>query len=259
MLRERAHSQVVIGKETVAKRADPHLMRVEYEKTNAAITIAETTNLFKVPRILEYNEGVGEIVFEKIDGLQPYSKSLDYAATHIQKIARALAFIHQNLQLPSSFHSDIPAQIAFPEDTSYLHGDFNADNVCIQSGTGDLYIIDWQITSRFGRCETYGTRYFDLVWFVNYLLWAPSLRHLLARRIVRHCLIFWSTYLAEAKLQDGFARSRLYAQSFFDFRSEGRSREAPISRRPLLGLSKAMTERFLLGLNSCADPIARNY
>ena len=70
--------------------------------------------------------------------------------------------------------SYLPHEYRQPGSEVFLHGDFCLDNICLGKNDSEIFILDWQTTQKIGGGKiTYGTRYFDLMWFVYCLFYRP--------------------------------------------------------------------------------------
>jgi hypothetical protein len=211
------HSEVEIHKNTVVKRASPHLMRIEIEKTRQAHEIGKASNLFQAPQVLDFEEATGKALFERIHGLRRLSEALPWRQEYrdlIEVLARSLVLIHQELVLPDDMRLPLPPQLNASHDLVFLHGDLTVDNVCINTGTGKLVILDWQLTPLYGGQATFGTRYFDVLWFLGTLINRPRMRFLVDNPVAPIASSLISRYLAESRVQD-YAGIAAYAQQFF--------------------------------------------
>ena len=56
-----------------------------------------------------------------------------------------------------------------PDTNVCLHGDFTADNVCIREPDVTLVIVDWSTAPVLDSLATYGSFYFDVLWFLHFL------------------------------------------------------------------------------------------
>jgi hypothetical protein len=59
----------------------------------------------------------------------------------------------------------------------FIHGDFASINVCLHEPSGRLVILDWSAAPIIGRTPTFGSRYFDILWFIGCVFrGAPGMR-----------------------------------------------------------------------------------
>ncbi len=242
------NSNIYIGKDTVTKTSSPELMRIEVEKTLRASGIARQCGLFKVPEVIDYDESTGVAVFKKIFRITPIYELANgpgVVETIVEKIGRCLAVIHRELVLPEEMIIPLTPELDQPGERVFLHGDYNGSNVLISSDTDSIVILDWQMTSRHGGEATYGSRYFDVIWFLNYFLWTPMLHRLFREPVLGMTKPFLKAYFQESGLSyDSIALSR-YAKNFFSVKSPARIRQANWKTRLLLPRSYILTRQFL--------------
>ena len=196
--------ETVILEDTVVKRRDPDQLRVEVEKTRRAWEIAQAGDLFLVPRVLKYNPPGDSAVFERMHGIRSVADPIAFQAdctALLEKVGRSLAVIHQRFRLPDEMKAPLPEELRLTGDTEvFLHGDFNTDNVAVATSDGRLVILDWMTTDVHGHAATYGTRYFDLAWFINGMFYLPTFRYLLARPEPPRARVFLKAYFDAAGL-----------------------------------------------------------
>ncbi len=212
------HSSVHIGKNTVTKTALPELMRVEVEKTRRAFKIGKQCGLFRVPEVLDYNEAKGVAVFERLQ-MKPISQAVPWGDQRIRLVKHlgaSLAIIHREMTLPDDMRTPLPQEFFFPHDEVFIHGDLTVDNVCVGDSWPPIVIIDWQLTPLYGGRSTYGTRYFDMLWFIRTLISRFSSRFLFGNPVMPAAKVFFGAYFREAKLDPDFGRIEKYAASFFE-------------------------------------------
>jgi len=214
----RKHSIRMDGR-TVVKSAPPRYLRVEIEKTRRAARIARETGLFRVPDVLDYDDRKGTAVFERIPELRTIREAVRSDRERGEtagRVGQALAIIHRDLRLPDDMRLPIPAAFTDGGGDVFLHGDFGLRNICFEPGSPAPVILDWQFTDMHGGEATFGSRYFDLVWFVNTLIWIPAAGHLLRDPVAPVARPFIESYYRTAGLPyDGEALSR-YAARFFE-------------------------------------------
>ena len=158
--------------EAIKKTGDANLLAVEAEKAAKAFDIGKSTGLFYVPKVNSFNADTGTLEFEKLHGL---STLLDLAISKdrrllelFEKTGQALATIHDQLTLPEEMKHELPAEwMDSPQENVFIHGDFATVNVCYQQQSKRLVILDFSAAPMLGRTPTYGSRYFDILWFVN--------------------------------------------------------------------------------------------
>lgn len=235
-------------KDTVIKTGRPDLLRIEVEKTVRAFKIGQDCGLFRVPKVLDYNEAKGVAVFERIERIQPFISRTNQCRSIIERIGRSLAIIHRTLSLPQEMVIPLPPEFVLPGTDVFLHGDFNGCNVCLHMCSHSIVILDWQMTSRHGGQATYGSRYFDLLWFVNYVLWTPTVRYLFRDTVAPVAKSFLESYFREAEIPYDADMLVLYAKDFFAGKLPLRKQHTTWWTRYLLPRSRVLTQRFIESL-----------
>ena len=105
--------RVRIEDKTIVKSGNPSLIRVEVEKTRRALQIGEETGLFRVPKILDYDETRGVVVFERIFGIEPLVRAAHWGREYEElgeRLGASLAAIHAGLSLPSDMIIQLPGE-----------------------------------------------------------------------------------------------------------------------------------------------------
>ena len=228
-------------------------MCVEVEKTLRAYEIGKNCGLFCVPKVLEYDKDKGEAVFERVHQITPVGnvfKRLKDCNSIVEQIGISLAVIHRELTLPSDMTIELPSEFRLPGTEVYFHGDFNGSNVCVTPNTPYIVILDWQMTSKHGGEATYGSRYFDLVWFINYLLWTPTLKYLFHDPVNKVAKLFLQSYFKESKLLFDTEALMQYSKNFFEFKLPARKQYTSWKRHLLLKRSNVLANRFVKSLQS---------
>ncbi len=152
------------------KFSSPDELEIEVAKTERGAEIGRETGLFYVPRVLRFDAQAGVLESERIVGLRPLHSLIADNDPRLEglltRIGQALASIHERLVLPSRMKLDLPGGWKRYEDEGvFLHGDFSRDNVCFHEETGRLVIVDWSATRALGEPRTFGTPFFDIIWF----------------------------------------------------------------------------------------------
>jgi tRNA A-37 threonylcarbamoyl transferase component Bud32 len=158
--------------ESIQKYGDSNLLAIEAEKASRALDIGRKTGLFYVPGVVNFDADTGILEFEKLNGL---STLLDLAIRNdkrlpelFEKTGRALAVIHEQLILPDRMKHKLPAEwMDSSNDNVFIHGDFVTVNICFQEHPERLVVLDFSAAPLLGRTPTFGSRYFDILWFVN--------------------------------------------------------------------------------------------
>ncbi len=251
--RRKRHASVRLGTTTVTKTATPDLMRIEVEKHCRAFEIAKNCDLFRVPEILDYDDAKGIAVFERLQKIHPVYTVLDGSVecqSLMENIGRSLAVIHRDLTLPDEMTIALPPEFASRGTEAFLHGDFNGVNVCVGSHLPRIAILDWQMTGIHGGKATYGSRYFDIMWFINYMLWAPTMPFLFRDPVTPAARAFLESYFKEADIPPFPDTFVSYARQFFAVKFTSRLKYKGWRRRCLLPRSQALTLRFVRSLDS---------
>jgi len=164
------------------KTGSPSLLAVEALKTERAAEIGKSSGLFYVPRVVNFDAEAGVLEFERLRDLVTL---LDLAIKKdlrlfelLEKTGRALAMIHQQLVLPDEMKYDLPAEWMGPGgENVFIHGDFACINVCFHEPSQQLVILDWSTAPLLDRTPTFGSRFFDVLWFASSLFHgAPGAR-----------------------------------------------------------------------------------
>lgn len=241
---------------TVVKSADPRRLRIEVEKTRRAGRIGKASGLFRVPEVLDFDETRGVAVFERIAGLESVYRAASWGREFVslaERIGTILAVIHRDLTLPREMVIPLPAAFAADGQDVFIHGDFGIENVGLERGTSPLVVLDWQFTSVHGGGATYGSRYFDLVWFVNTVLWSPTPRFFFGDPVRPVARRFVESYFREAGIPYDAAGLSGYAGRFFEVKRPAR-RLTSRRQRLFLRRCEALTRRFVIALNEKIAP-----
>jgi len=241
------HCTVEIKKNTVIKTASPDLMRIEVEKTRRAHKIGKDCGLFYVPEVLAFDEEKGCAVFERLYRVVPIHDAVPWGEQYksvAEKLGKAIAIIHNNLTLPPHMIIPLPENLQLLGNEVFLHGDLSVYNVCIDKSSLDISILDWQMTSVFGGSATFGTRYFDLLFFIGNLYNRPTINYLLNDPVIPVTAKFLNAYFKEADVTYESHKFSLYAENYFLLVKSWLKKNADWRRRPLLFRSNAMINNF---------------
>lgn len=211
------HSTILIGKNTVTKSAEPGLMRVEVEKTRRAIEIAKNCNRFRVPEILDYDEARGVLVSERLKINPAVTGCFGKQGLQLAKdLGAALAFIHRDMILPAEMLIPLPEEFPSSHESVFIHGDLGLGNVCMEEGyPPSIVIIDWQMSPNHGGRSTFGSRYFDIIWFVVSLTYNRSIRFVLGNPAKPVIETFLESYFTEADISYNKQEAIEYAVRIF--------------------------------------------
>jgi len=154
------------------KTGDPSLLAVEAMKSEKAAEIGRSSGLFYVPGVLNFDREKGQLDFERLDGLSTLFdlaiKEDDCLNELMNRTGRALAVVHEQLLLPETMKHPLPAEwMDNNGENVFVHGDLAMINVGFQREPERLVIMDWSGAPILGRTPSFGSRYFDVLWFVN--------------------------------------------------------------------------------------------
>jgi tRNA A-37 threonylcarbamoyl transferase component Bud32 len=160
----------------VHKHVPSDLLHIELEKTKQAKLIGEQNDLFYVPGIIGFDEKESCIDYEYLSGLdtiQDIAVSRNPQLMNIlQRVGKALASVHNKLVLPEDMKNLLPSKwTPFTDDNVFLHGDFTGKNVCYHKATDRIVLLDWSTARFVGQRCTFGSRYFDIAWFIYFLFY----------------------------------------------------------------------------------------
>ena len=175
----------IVG-QIIRKTGEQEVLAIEAAKASRALDIGKDCGLFYVPKVINFDANAGVLKFERLDGLVTL---LDMAARKdqrlfelLRKAGRALSVIHEKLLLPENMKHELPAEwMAYPGDNVFIHGDFAGFNLCFDESAGRLVILDWSSAPLLGNVATYGSRFFDIIWFVIFIFYGAP----------RSCLFNW--------------------------------------------------------------------
>lgn len=195
-------SLIEFSADFVRKVGDAPLLAVEATKTVRAGEIGRESGLFYVPRVLDFDRDKGVLELERLKGLVTLLQlAINKDARVLElmnRAGRALAVIHEQLILPDKIKYPLPPEWMAPdlppesigggtnqpilersEGNVFIHGDFASINVCLHEASGRLVILDWSAAPIVGRTPTFGSRYFDILWFAACVFrGAPGVRFL---------------------------------------------------------------------------------
>jgi len=249
-LRKKANLTVQAG--TIEKTDAPERLRVEVEKTMRAFDIGQRTGLFRVPELVEYDELRGVAAFEKLAHLVSIRQELTFGSDHqsvTERTARALAAVHDLLELPEEMTLSLPDELREEGNAVFLHGDFSFNNVFLDARSGELVILDWQMTKIHGGAATYGTRYFDVVWFINNLFNRYLHHCLFSNNAVEMARCFLQAYGAAAGPEFDMVQYQDYVARFLVVTNR-RRRQWPVSQRVLFAAFNHFWKRHLSSLSN---------
>jgi len=182
-------SLIEFSADSVRKVGDAPLLAVEATKTVRAGEIGRESGLFYVPSVLDFDRDKGVLEFERLKGLVTLLQlAINKDARVLElmnRAGRALAVIHEQLVLPDKIKYQLPPEWMAPDlnngtdQNVFIHGDFAIVNLCLHEASGRLVILDWSAAPIIGRTPTFGSRYFDILWFTSCVFrGAPGVRFL---------------------------------------------------------------------------------
>jgi aminoglycoside phosphotransferase (APT) family kinase protein len=191
-----------ITDEIIRKTGKPDTLAIEAAKTSKAFDIGNDCGLFYVPKIINFDAKAGVLNFERLDGIVTL---LDIAARKdhrifklLKKAGQALAVIHDKLVLPEQMKHELPVEwLAYPGDNVFIHGDFAGFNLCFDQLASRLVILDWSSAPLLGNVATYGSRFFDIIWFIIFIFYGAP----------RRCLFNWDAPAMTNAFLAGYAES----------------------------------------------------
>jgi tRNA A-37 threonylcarbamoyl transferase component Bud32 len=140
----------------------------------AAYTLSVESNLFCVPPILAKDESLGTINIAFIPGLvslKDYLADTGCGTEMLVCVGRSLGLLHRKLHVIPDYVVEAPIPWrGQPDEQTLIHGDFNAINLCVDSVSGRLVILDWQSSPALPFWCTSATRYLDIAQFIRSLL-----------------------------------------------------------------------------------------
>ena len=210
---------------TISKGGSVARLSLECEKSRLARAIGLQTARFHVPQVVRLDADEGVLEFEFVPRLITLGQLLVAGDPRLPQVftraGGALAAIHEALQLPGPLRAELPPEWMDSDTNVCLHGDFTADNVCIREPDATLVIVDWSTAPILDSLGTYGSFYFDVLWFLHFLFQSTPPR----------------MYNAREKLADAFLRGYAAATSrdldavkFDDFRRRYRALQDQVLR-----------------------------
>jgi len=176
----------IVG-EIIRKTGEPGMLAIEAAKASMAFDIGKDCGLFYVPKVVKFDAKAGVLEFERLNSLVTL---LDMAAHKderllelFKKAGQALATIHDKLVLPEEMKHELPAEwMTSTDENVFIHGDFAGFNLCFDKSSNQLVILDWSSAPLLGQTVTYGSRFFDIIWFVIFIFYG----------VPRRCLFNWN-------------------------------------------------------------------
>ena len=168
---------------SATKTGDGEVLAIEAEKSRLGAAIGKSTGLFYVPEVISCRPEQGMLHVEWINNLESLTSIALSADPQMPELCRragaALSAIHEQLRLPEPMRLPLPEPGRSASGTGvFLHGDFNGDNVCYERRRDRLVVVDWSSAPLFGGKPTWGSRYFDLMWFGHFFFCSRPARWL---------------------------------------------------------------------------------
>ena len=192
LTRPRSGRAVSIRGEQVVKTQPPGESRRERLRTEAGEEVGRKTGLFTVPRILAFDDALGQITFERLqlENVRHLLSSGQQGPELLEQTGRALAAIHAGMRITDEATAQGDPGVD-PKRRVPLHGDFGIRNVFWLPDARSLAIIDWSNADWTGFTGDLGPPEIDLAVFLISLFhrrifgpWPLRGRHLLARRFL---------------------------------------------------------------------------
>jgi len=166
----------------VRKTGESSMLAVEATKSSRAFDIGKDSGLFYVPKVTNFDAKTGVLEFERLSDLvtliELVAREDPRLPGLLEKAGQALAVVHEKLILPEEMKYELPPEwMNSPNENVFIHGDFAGFNLCFDESSEQLVILDWSSAPLLGRTVTYGSRFFDVIWFVIYIFYgAPRKR-----------------------------------------------------------------------------------
>lgn len=168
------HISILKDEGRVVKKTRPDTAALEVELSQAAYNISQRSGRFITPRIIDSDVRQGIIVYEYLSGIRPLfelKQTPDKFKILVGRAANCLRDIHRMVRisdLSSIRFPEVPPDIS--DRKSFLHGDFNLENVQYDERNDRLVILDWSLTPLLesGR-GNYGPVEWDVAWFLRSL------------------------------------------------------------------------------------------
>lgn len=213
-------------------------MRVEIEKMQQARILGIESGLFSVPEIVSFDEVSGTLTMHRIPrirGIRQFRLSSSKQYELIDRLGKAISLVHEQLRLPDEMRIPLPQGLDHPGEGVFLHGDLSTENVCLTDDPHPkIVLIDWQMSPRYGGRATWGTRYFDIAWFIGNLFRRPIWKYVYGPDANMSAAIFVNSYMRNAGLSDYAADFREYHEKFFLQRMNTQERNLPWLKHALL-------------------------
>jgi Phosphotransferase enzyme family len=175
------------------KTQPPAESQRERLRTEAGGEVGRKTGLFTVPRILAFDDALGQITFERLrlENVRHLLSNGQQGPELLEHTGRALAAIHGGMKITDAATTQGDLGTDPNRQPVPLHGDFGIRNVFWLPESGSLAIIDWSNADWTGFTGDLGPPEIDLAVFLISLFhrrifgpWPLRQRHLLAGRFL---------------------------------------------------------------------------
>jgi 5-methylthioribose kinase len=241
---------ITVCGDVVIKTGVPEFMRIEVEKTRRACEISKQCHLFRVPEVLDFDESTGTAKFEFLRDIKTLREVIGAGSSvesFMKKLGQGLAVIHRNLRLPDDMRVPLPKDYCLAGTEVFLHGDLGLRNVCVNTNNSQVVILDWRTTVKLCENATYGSRYFDLMWFVYNLFYRPISRARYKASIPAAPMAgtFLRAYFGTTDYGYKHQEFACYMKRFLEMKLSARKKGGHFKRRLLLVPSHTKLRRFI--------------
>jgi len=241
---------ITIYDDVVIKTGVPDLMRIEVEKTRRAHKISKQCGLFRVPKVLDFDESKGIAKFEFVRDIQTLREVIGAGSSvdsFMDKFGQSLAVIHRLLTLPDGMRVPLPKDYCLAGTEVFFHGDLGLRNICVNANDPQVVLLDWRTSIKLCESASYGSRYFDLMWFVYNLFYRPINRTRYRSSIPAAPLAetFLRAYFRTTDYGYDHLEFACYMKRFLDLKISERKNGGHFKRRLLLVPSHVKLRRFI--------------
>ena len=162
-------------REHIKKSNNYENLQKEFVKLKALYNISKKTNLFNVPKLLDFcnntirmeriNRAV-ELRWYLIWNNNLFHQNRLKLTTIFERLGKALAVIHSRLVLPNKEEIIVPKGYSESE-FCFLYGDLGLSNVLIKGK--DIWLVDPSTSSYQPYVFAYGPFYYDLAQLIEYM------------------------------------------------------------------------------------------
>jgi len=235
--------------EIARKTGSPSLLAVEAIKSQRAGEIGKSSGLFYVPKVISFDDKTGVLEFERLKGLVTL---LDLAIKKdlrlpglLEKTGCALVAIHQQLVLPDEMKYELPPEwVDPPGENVFIHGDFACINVGFHEPSGQLVILDWSTAPVLDRTPTFGSRFFDILWFASSLFHGAPSKSVLSWDAEKMTSAFFTGCGASASFED-LNRFETYVTKICRLHKKHAWQVAPRQRSLIRGAAYILVQMYM--------------